>query len=105
MTKIPSIEITEDFIYRLEVQKGTESLDPNDPHLLVFDQFVDASGVLHSLDFTVRRDRQRALDVEFRGFKHLRQPNMTYVKLTFHDDGHRASEHHYLLTIVLRYLV
>ena len=37
MTKIPSIEKTEDFIYRLEIKRGTPLHDPNVPHLLAFE--------------------------------------------------------------------
>jgi hypothetical protein len=105
MTKIPSIEKTEDFIYRIEIKKGAPLHDPDAPHLLTFDQFVGPAGSFHSMDVTVLRDKQRANDIEFRNFEHVRQPNMTYVKITFYDNANRIIEHDYLLTVILRYFI
>jgi len=105
MTKIPSIEMTEDFIYRIEIERGTPLHDPSDPHLLAFEQFIDPAGPFHSIDVTTLRDKQRATDIQFRSFAHMRESNMAHVKLIFFDSAYRVSEHTYLLTVVLRYLI
>ncbi len=105
MTKIPSTEETDDFIYRFEIRKGTPLHDPNKPHLLVFEQCVGPAGSFHSMDVTILRDGKRANDIEFRSFEHLREPNMTHIKFRFCDDANRVSSHDYLLTIILRYLI
>lgn len=104
MTKIPSIEKTEDFIYRFATRKGTPPHVPDKPNLLVIEQFVGSAGVLHSMDVTVLRNRQRANDVEFCGFEHIRDSNLTFLKFTFHDRSHHIIDHDYLLTVILRYL-
>jgi hypothetical protein len=103
MTKIPSIENTEDYIYRFEIKKGTPLHDPDKPNLLVFEQFTEPAGVFHSLDVTIFRDGKRANDIEFRNFEHLRDPHLTRVIFSFCDNTQRVSEHDYLLTIILRY--
>ena len=105
MTKIPSIEKTEDFIYRFEVKKGVSLHRPDEPHLIAFEQFVGPSGSFHSLDVTILRSGQRATDIEFRSFEHFRNANLTCVKFMFYDYTHRVIEHDYLLTIILRYLI
>jgi hypothetical protein len=104
MTKIPSIEKTEDFIYRFEIQKGAPLHDPDKPNHLVAEQFIGPTGVFHSTDVTVFRDKLRANDVELRGFEHLRDSNLTFVKFTLHDSAHHVPDHDYLLTVILRYL-
>ena len=106
MTKIPSIEKTEDFIYRSEIKKGTPLHDPDVPHLLAFELHTGPGGTLHSMDVTTIRDGQHANDVEFRSFEHVRQhPKITYLKFIFHDNSNRVIEHDYLLTVILRYLI
>lgn len=104
MTKIPSIEKTEDFIYRLEIKRGTPLHDPSVPNLLAFDQFIGSAGAFHSMDVTILRDGQRANDIEFHSFEHARQCEMTYTKFIFHDNANCVIEHDYLLTVILRYL-
>ncbi len=71
MTKIPSIEQTNDFIYRIEVAKGARLADANCPNLLMFEGYSESVGPLHSLDVTVLRDGLRATDIEFRGCEHI----------------------------------
>jgi hypothetical protein len=105
MTKIPSIEKTEDFIYRFEVRIGTPLHDSDKPHLLVFEAGTSKAGTFHSLDVTVFRDGQQSTDVELRSFEHRREPNMTFVKFSFHDAMHNVMEHNYLLSLILRYLL
>jgi hypothetical protein len=104
MTKIPSTEETGDFIYRFEIKKGTPPYNPDNPNHLVTEQFIGPTGVFHSMDITVFRDKVRANDVEFCGFEHLRDSNLTFVRFTLHDRVHHVIDHDYLLTIVLRYL-
>lgn len=104
MTKIPSIEKTEDFIYRFEIKKGASLHDRDEPHLLVLEGFIGPVGVFHSMDVTVFRNGHRATDIEFRGFDHFRDTNITSVKYTFYDSAHRVTDHDYLLTVILRYL-
>ena len=105
MIKIPSIEKTEDFIYRIQIKKGAPLHDPDAPHLLTFEQFIGPAGAFHSIDLTILRDGQRANEIEFRSFEHVPQDNITYVKFTFYDNANRAVEHDYLLTVILRYLI
>ena len=106
MTRIPSIEKTDDFIHRIEIKRGAPLHDPNAPHLLAFEQFVGPpAGVFHSVDVTILRDRQRVNDVEFHSFEHNPDRNMTYVKFAFYDYENRVTDHDYLLTVILRYLI
>ena len=106
MTNLPSIEKTDDFIYRIEIKRGTPLHDPDAPHLLAFEQFVGPpAGVFHSVDVTILRDRQRVNDIEFRNFEHIPDRNMTYVKFTFYDYANCVADHDYLLTVILRYLI
>ena len=106
MTKIPSIEKTEDFIYRFAINRGTPLHDPDDPHLLAFEQFIGPpAGAFHSVDVTILRDRQRVNDIEFRSFEHIPHRNITYVKFTFYDHANCVTDHDYLLTVILRYLI
>jgi hypothetical protein len=105
MVRIPSIEKTEDFIYRFEIKRGIPLHDPDDPHLLAFEGFVGPAGLFHSMDVTALRDGKRANDIEFRSFEHVREPNMTYVKFKFYDRANQVIEHDYLLTAILRYLI
>ena len=105
MTKIPSIEKTEDSIFRLEIKKGSPPTNSDAPHLLAFEQFIEPVGIFHSMDVTIFRDGQRANDVEFYSFQHVRQPTMTYIHFAFHDYHSCVAEHDYLLTVVLRYLI
>jgi hypothetical protein len=105
MTRIPSTEKTEDFIYRFEIKKGTPLHDPDKPHLLVHENWTSVAGSFHSMDVTILRDGQRANDIEFLSFERVRQPDMTFVKFTYYDSTHRVMDHDYLLTVILRYLV
>jgi hypothetical protein len=106
MTRIPSIEKTDDFIYRIEIKRGAPLHDPNAPHLLAFEQFTGPPvGVFHSVDVTILRDRQRVSDIEFRSFEHSPDRNMTYVKFAFYDHANCITDHDYLLTVILRYLI
>ena len=105
MTKIPSIEKTEDFIYRLEIKRGTLLYDPNAPHLLAFDQLTDHVGTFHSMDVVALRDGQRANDMEFHSFEHVRHAGIAHVKFRFYDNTNRVSEHNYILKVILRYLI
>lgn len=105
MTKIPSTENTEDFIYRFEIKKGERLHESEAPHSLVLEQYVGPSSVFHSMEITLLRDGQRADDVEFKSFEHLRQTNMTYIKINFYDGGHQVNEHDYMLTAIFRYFV
>jgi hypothetical protein len=104
MTKIPSTEKTEDFIYRFEIKKGAPLHDPGNPHFLVFEQFIGPTGIFHSMDVSVFRNMRRANDIEFRSFEHRGDTNLTFVKCTFHDNAHHVTDHDYLLTVILRYL-
>lgn len=104
MTRIPSTEKTEDFVYRLEIKKGAGLSDPDAPHVLAFEEFIGAVGPLHSMDVTTLRDGQRANDVEFHSFEHIRQADIAHVKFTFFDKTARVTEHHYMLKVILRYL-
>jgi len=105
MTKIPSIEKTEDFIYRLEIKRGTPLSDPDVPHLLAFEQLINHVGAFHSMDVTILRDGERANDIEFYSFKHARQHDMIHASFTFYDNTNRVIEHDYLLKVILRYLI
>ena len=72
MTKIPSIEETEDFIYRFEIKKGAPLHDPGNPHFLVFEQFIGPTGVFHSMDvYRFSEQGLHANDIELRSFEHL----------------------------------
>lgn len=104
MTRIPSTEKTEDFIYRFEIEKGTPLHDIKDQNLLVFEHGVDPANSFHSLDVTVLRDGKRAVDVELASFERFPQPEMTYVKFCFRDRAYPVIDHDYLLTVILRYL-
>jgi hypothetical protein len=57
-----------------------------------------------SIDVTVFRNELRANDVEFRGFEHLLDSNLTLVEFTFDDSTHHVMDHDYLLTVISRYL-
>jgi hypothetical protein len=104
MATIPTIERTEDFIYRLEVKKGTPLRDHGEPNVLVFEQGVELATGFHSMDVMVLRDMARASDIEFRSFEHFRDRHMTFVRFIFHDHLHDVMAHDYLLTVILRYL-
>jgi hypothetical protein len=103
LTKIPSIEKTDDFIYRFEIKKSTPHVS-DDPHLLVFEGGVGPGKGFHSMDVTILRDGQRTKNVELRSFEHFPEPNLTYIKFEFYDASHKISDHDYLLTVILRYL-
>ena len=105
MTKIPSIEKTEDFIYRFAINRGAPLHDPDGPHLLAFEQFIGPGGAFHSMDVITLRDGQRVKDIEFYSFEHIRQCDITYVKFTFYDHANCVTDHDYLLTVILRYLI
>jgi hypothetical protein len=103
LARIPSTEKTKDFIYRVEVKKGTPLHDPNAPTLLVFEDYVAPAGAFHSLDVTVLRDEQPAPGIDLCSFEHMRERNMSYVKFIFNDATHCVLDHDYLLTMILRY--
>jgi hypothetical protein len=104
MAKIPSTEKTDDFIYRFEVKNSSRGVS-EDPHLLVFEGGIGPGNGFHSMDVTILRDRQRANDVELHSFERFPEPNMTYIKFAFYDASHMVSDHDYLLTVILRYLL
>jgi len=105
MTKIPSIEKTDDYIYRATRSKGAPIEDPNDPHLLLFQVFPQASGPFHSMDITVLRDGHRANDIEFRSFEHfMSSDGIAYAVVKLYDRSRSVVEHDYILTAILRYL-
>ena len=103
MTQIPSIERTDDQIFRVRIEKGGPSAaDSSSPHQVVFELFVDPTGPLHSVDFVSYRDGLRAPDLEFCNFKHVGSKN-AYVRFDFVDRHRCALEHEYLLSVILRY--
>ena len=114
MTKIPSTQSTNDFIFRVEVDKGDPARDPDNPHLLVIDGMFDPSirsddpiaslGSFHSLDVTVVRDGKQANDVDLLTFHHRRHEMDFSFSLEFTDAANIVSEHKYLVTVILRYL-
>jgi hypothetical protein len=115
MAMIPSNQSTNDFIFRIEVGKGSLLRDPDNPHLLGIDGFFDPSnssdepieslGSFHSLDVTVFKDRKRTNDVELSIFRHQHREMECWYSLEFSDAGNTVSEHEYLVTVILRYLV
>jgi hypothetical protein len=106
MTKIPSVEKTDDYIYRAKLNKGPRIEDPNDPHLLLFQLFPQATGPFHSMDITILRDGHRANDVEFRSFEHfISSDKFAYAVFKLYDRAGSVAEHDYILTAILRYLV
>ena len=115
MTKIPSIQSTNDFIFRKEWQKGNPASDPDNPHLLVIDGLfnpsnaldepIESLGSFHSLDVTVFRDGKQTNDVDLLTFHHRRNETSCWFSLEFVDPQNIVAEHDYLVTIILRYLV
>jgi hypothetical protein len=115
MTKIPSNQSTHDFIFRIEVGKGYALRDTDNPHLLGIDGFFDPSrcsdepikslGSFHSLDVTVLKNKKHSNEVELRTFHHQRHEMDCWFSLEFSDAGNTVSEHEYLITVILRYLV
>ena len=105
MTKIPSIEKTADFIFRSEIKKGTVQHEPDAPHLLFFFLFVTPVGPFHSVDVVTFRDGRRTNDIEFYSFEHMRSGNTAYATFKFYDYANVITEHDYLLTVILRYLI
>jgi hypothetical protein len=115
VTKIPSNQSTNDFIFRKEWQKGYPLRDPDNPHLLVIDGLfnpsnasdepIESLGSFHSLDVTVFRDGKQANDVDLLTFHHRRHEMNFCFSLEFSDAQNIVSEHKYLVTVILRYLV
>src|SRR4051794_23315252 len=106
MTKIPSVEKTDDYIYRAKLNKGPRIEDPNDPHLLLFQIFAQATGPFHSMDITILRDGHRANDIEFRSFEHfISTDGSAYAVFKLYDRAEPVTEHDYILTAILRYLI
>ena len=105
MTKIPCTEKTDDFIFRLEVKKGSPPQFSNDPHLLELITSSNRSRTFHSIDVSVLRDGRGVTDVDFLSFEHSRQDNVTYIRFKFHDNENYVVQHDYLLTVILRYLI
>src|SRR4051794_31538790 len=105
MTKIPSIEKTDDYIYREKFNKGAPTQEPSEPDLLRFQIFTQATGPFHSMDITVLRDGQRANDVEFRSFEHfVSDDKSAFAVFKLYDRSGPVAEHDYILTAILRYL-
>src|SRR3954468_16907885 len=105
MTKIPSIEQTDDYIYRAKLNKGTPVVE-DDPHLLLFQIFPQATGPFHSMDITILRDGHRANDIEFRSFEHfISTDRFAYAVFKLYDKAGPVAEHDYILTAILRYLI
>jgi hypothetical protein len=106
VANIPSIEKTDDLIFRSKIPKGTPPNEPTDPHLLVFEIFVEPVGPFHSVDVTPFRDGARAPDIGFWGFDHIlpARCSCAYLRFKFYDRAHCTTEHDYLLTVILRYL-
>ena len=115
MTKIPSIQSTNDFIFRKEWPKGYPLRDPDNPHLLVIDGLFNPSnssdepigslGSFQSLDVTVFRDGNQVNDVGLNTFHHRHDKTACWFSLEFTDAQNSVSDHNYLVTIILRYLV
>ena len=106
MTKIPSVEKTDDYIYREKFNKGIPIEEPSDPHLLLFQIFPQATGPFHSMDITVLRDGHRTHEVEFRSFEHfVSSDGSAYASFQLYDRSGPVAEHDYLLTAILRYLI
>ena len=106
MTKIPSVEKTDDYIYREKFNKGAPIVEPSDPHRLLFQIFSQATGPFHSMDITVLRDGHRMHDVEFRSFEHVVFTDGTaFAVFKLYDHSGPVAEHDYLLTAILRYLI
>src|SRR5436309_1885271 len=101
MTKIPSTEKTDDYIYRAKRDKGAPIEDPNDPHLLLFQIFPEATGPFHSLDIIVLRDGHRANDVEFRSFEHYASDEKSaFALIKLYDRSGPVADHEYMLTAI-----
>jgi hypothetical protein len=115
MTNIPSNQSTNDFIFRKEVEKGYPFHEAGKPHLLVIDGLfnpstasdapIKSSGPFHSLDVTVFRDGNLTNNVDLHAFHHRRNVELNWFSLEFFDAQNIVSEHRYLLTVILRYLV
>ncbi|MCX7313713.1 MAG: hypothetical protein NTV56_18810 [Alphaproteobacteria bacterium] len=112
--RIPSTQSSQDFIFRVEVDKGDPARDPDNPHLLVIDGTFNPStcsdepigslGAFHSLDATVFRDGKQANDVDLLTFHHRRNEMTFSFSLEFSDPHNIVCEHTYLVTVILRYL-
>jgi hypothetical protein len=107
VTKIPSVEKTDDYIYRAKINKGPRVEEPEDPHMLLFQIFPEATGPFHSMDITILRDGRRANDVEFRSFEHFgsSKDTLAYAVFKLYDRSGPVAEHDYILTAILRYLI
>jgi hypothetical protein len=106
MVNIPSIEKTDDYIFRAELKKGATREADEPVNLVTFEHFAGAAGVLHSVDFVTHRDGQRANDLEFQSFEHhVTSPEIAFVRLKFLDLTSAVIDHDYLVTVILRYLV
>ena len=112
--KIPSTQSSQDFIFRVEVDKGDPARDPDNPHLLVIDGMFDPStrsddpiaslGSFHSLDATIFREGKLADDVDLLTFHHRRNEMTFSFSLELSDPQNIVCEHTYLVTVILRYL-
>ena len=105
MASIPSIETTDDYIFRMELKKGMVRWPDDPPNLIMFEHFAAPTGPLHSIDFVTYRDGARAKDLEFLSFDHSPAAGLALVRLKFLDPAYPAFEHDYLVTVILRYLV
>lgn len=106
MAKIPSIEKTNDYIFRAELKKGAPREADEPANLVRFEHFIEAPGPLHSIDFVTYRDGTRANDLRFQSFEHhVGPPETAFVQLKFLDPVYAAVDHDYLVTVILRYLV
>jgi hypothetical protein len=101
MTRIPSIDDTDDLVFHIRPQK-----DPDSPaNLLIFEKFVRPSGPLHSMEVYTFRDKARVHDIELLEFKHHVGTGPTFVRLTFTDLSPSPGDHDYILKLILRFIV
>jgi hypothetical protein len=105
MARIPSIEKTDDYIFRMELKKGMVRHPDEPANLVTFEHFAAPTGPLHSIDFITYRDGARAEDLEFLSFDHSPSVGLAFVRLKFLDPAYPAVEHDYLITVILRYLI
>ena len=103
MTRIPSTQQTDDFIFRYLIKKGAPHSSPDILDLLEFDGFVSPAGPIHSIDVTMHRDRKPAPEIELRSIEYMPQGDAAFVLFKFRDRGKHVAEHEYVLTAILRY--
>jgi hypothetical protein len=114
MPHIPSLERTEDLIFRELITRGTQQLACNNPHDFIVDLFFEplnhfdepkpTLGAVHSFAITVRRDGIPANDIQLQHVRHRRGEQFSVLIIQMRDDQCVVAEHEYLVTIILRYL-